>query len=99
MNEGEIFRAFKNEVKLRWLNSFGPLQFGELACAVDLDPGTEDFDLVGIHSFTKMTDVNANATRETVGGVQVFAIRILAFSNRLGQFTAIVLSRMNPTRP
>jgi hypothetical protein len=41
-----------------------------------------------------------NQTRESIGmnNIQVFAIRILAFSTRLGQLVPMDLSRMKPER-
>ena len=76
-------------------HAFCTLEFGELARTVDFETGTEDFDLISIHcclSFSETILVGRGYRT-----VQVLAIRILQFSRRFGELTAIVLSRIKPS--
>ena len=71
----------------------GAFELGKLASTVYLQTSTKDFDLVSVHRYD---GVRPCSNKRNQAGSQVLAIKILAFSNRLGQFTPMVLSRMKP---
>ena len=47
-------------------------------------------------SMANETKLRERTNRRRASDLQVFAMRILTFSSRFGEFTAIVLSRMKP---
>ena len=72
---------------------FGSLEFSEFTSTVNFEACTKDLDFVGVHC---CTSIRIEGRARDKKAVHVFAIKILTFSSRLGEFVAIVLSKMKP---
>lgn len=72
---------------------FGTLELGKLPSTIYSHSCTKNFNLISVHSYI----VSAKSQQVDDKNIQVLAIKILAFSIRLGELVAIVLSRINPS--
>lgn len=75
---------------------FCALELCKLPSAIHLHTRSEDLDLVRVHRCRRVCSNGSSAYSRPRANLHVFAMRIFAFSRRLGQLIPIVLSRMKP---